>query len=127
MRKNNVLEFQGRELSLDPLTELLRKGAQDLIGHAVELELAELLALSAVVPTGSSIVAHAHVTQHEIDVVVYESQIRRHELVVLQKLLDGCAGRVHECCWLGIQYLRGFRDKRRNSSWRGRPGKATTL
>jgi transposase-like protein len=44
MRKNNVLEFQGREISLDPLTELLRKGAQDLIGQAVELELAELLA-----------------------------------------------------------------------------------
>ncbi len=44
MRKNNVLEFQGRELSLDPLTELLRKGAQDLIGQAVESELAELLA-----------------------------------------------------------------------------------
>ena len=44
MRKNNVLELQGRELSLDPLTELLRKGAQDLIGQAVELELAELLA-----------------------------------------------------------------------------------
>ena len=44
MRKNNVLEFQGREIGLDPLTELLRKGAQDLIGQAVELELAELLA-----------------------------------------------------------------------------------
>ena len=44
MRKNNVLEFQGREIKLDPLTELLRKGAQDLIGQAVELELAELLA-----------------------------------------------------------------------------------
>ena len=36
MRKNNVLEFQGREARLDPLTELLRKGAQDLIGQAVE-------------------------------------------------------------------------------------------
>ena len=34
MRKNNVLEFQGREARLDPLTELLRKGAQDLIGQA---------------------------------------------------------------------------------------------
>ena len=44
MRKNNVLEFQGREARLDPLTELLRKGAQDLIGQAVESELAELLA-----------------------------------------------------------------------------------
>ncbi len=44
MRKNNVLEFQGRETRLDPLTELLRKGAQELIGQAVESELAELLA-----------------------------------------------------------------------------------
>ena len=44
MRKNNVLEFQGREARLDPLTELLRKGAQELIGQAVESELAELLA-----------------------------------------------------------------------------------
>ena len=44
MRKNNVLEFQGLEARLDPLTELLRKGAQDLIGQAVESELAELLA-----------------------------------------------------------------------------------
>ena len=35
MRKNNVLEFQGLEARLDPLTELLRKGAQDLIGQAV--------------------------------------------------------------------------------------------
>jgi len=35
MRKNNVLEFQGREIRLDPLTELLRKGAQDLMGQAV--------------------------------------------------------------------------------------------
>jgi hypothetical protein len=43
MRKNNVLEFQGREARLDPLTELLRKGAQELIGQAVESELAELL------------------------------------------------------------------------------------
>lgn len=44
MSKNNVLEFQGREARLDPLTDLLRKGAQDLIGQAVESELAELLA-----------------------------------------------------------------------------------
>ena len=43
MSKNNVLEFHGREARLDPLTELLRKGAQELIGQAVESELAELL------------------------------------------------------------------------------------
>ena len=44
MRKINVLGFHGREARLDPLTGLLRKGAQDLIGQAVESELAELLA-----------------------------------------------------------------------------------
>ena len=36
--------FRGREARLDPLTDLLRKEAQDLIGQTVELELAELLA-----------------------------------------------------------------------------------
>ncbi len=44
MSKNNVVGFQGRESSADPLTELLRTGAQDLICRAVEAELQELLA-----------------------------------------------------------------------------------
>ena len=44
MSKNNVIEFQGRECSSDPLTELLRTGAQQLIQQAVEAELQELLA-----------------------------------------------------------------------------------
>lgn len=44
MGKSNVLEFQGRDTIADPLTELLRTGAEQLIYQAVEAELLELLA-----------------------------------------------------------------------------------
>ena len=44
MGKSNVIEFQGRESRSDPLTELLRVGAEQLIYQAVEAELQELLA-----------------------------------------------------------------------------------
>ena len=44
MGKSNVLEFQGRDTIADPLTELLRTGAEQLIYQAVEVELLELLA-----------------------------------------------------------------------------------
>ena len=43
MTKDNVLEFAGREAISDPLTALLRSGAQQLINQAVEAELQELL------------------------------------------------------------------------------------
>ena len=43
MTKNNVLEFAGRDAISDPLTALLRLGAQQLINQAVEAELEELL------------------------------------------------------------------------------------
>ena len=43
MSKGNVLEFQGREVVADALTEMLRTGAQQLIHQAVEAELQELL------------------------------------------------------------------------------------
>lgn len=43
MNKNTVVEFKGREGYSDPLTEMLRTGAQQLIHQAVELELRELL------------------------------------------------------------------------------------
>ena len=39
MSKNNVVEFEGREASTDPLNELLQAGAQKLIRQAVEAEL----------------------------------------------------------------------------------------
>ena len=44
MGKHSVVEFRGREVSADPLTELLRAGARQLIHQAVEAELQELLA-----------------------------------------------------------------------------------
>ena len=43
MTKDNVLEFAGRDTICDPLTDLLRSGAQQLINQAVEAELQELL------------------------------------------------------------------------------------
>jgi putative transposase len=45
MAKNNVIELVGRDTIVDPLTDLLRKGAEKLIFQAVEAELHELLAL----------------------------------------------------------------------------------
>lgn len=43
MRKSKVLEVQGQEQEVDPLRELLRKGAGQLIYRAVEAEVQELL------------------------------------------------------------------------------------
>ena len=44
MSKNNVVKLTGRDTISDPLTELLRTGAEQLIYQAVEAELLELLA-----------------------------------------------------------------------------------
>ncbi len=44
MSKGNVVEFAGREEIGDPLTELLRRGARELIQRAVEAELSEFMA-----------------------------------------------------------------------------------
>ena len=44
MSKNNVIELTGREAGNDPLTELLKAGAERLIYQAVEAELQALLA-----------------------------------------------------------------------------------
>lgn len=47
MNKSTVLALEDRAESLDPLTELLRAGARQLIEQAVETELQELLAAHA--------------------------------------------------------------------------------
>jgi len=44
MAKNNVIELAGRDTIVDPLTDLLRAGAEKLIFQAVETELQEQLA-----------------------------------------------------------------------------------
>ena len=41
MSKNNVVKLTGRDTITDPLTELLRTGAEQLIYQAVEAELLE--------------------------------------------------------------------------------------
>lgn len=43
MKKNTVIDLAGREASCDPLTELLRAGARQLIQQAVAAEMQELL------------------------------------------------------------------------------------
>jgi len=43
MSKNNAVKLTGRDTLADPLTELLRTGAERLIYQAVEAELQELL------------------------------------------------------------------------------------
>ena len=43
MTKNNVVNFAGRDAITDPLTELLRTGAEQLIYQAAEEELQQLL------------------------------------------------------------------------------------
>ena len=43
MSKSNIIDLEGREEKTDPLTELLRQGARDLIQQAVESELQGLL------------------------------------------------------------------------------------
>ena len=44
MGKDNVIELAGRAESADPLTELLRSGARQLLQQAIEAEVQELLA-----------------------------------------------------------------------------------
>ena len=43
MTKSNVIDLEGRESSIDPLTELLRTGARQLLQQAIGAELQELL------------------------------------------------------------------------------------
>ncbi len=43
MDKNTVVEFAGRQETVDPLTELLRRGARELLQKAVEAELSTFM------------------------------------------------------------------------------------
>ncbi|MCC5967692.1 MAG: hypothetical protein JJU24_16320 [Natronohydrobacter sp.] len=44
MDERNIVEFAGRDAIADPLTELLRKGARELLQSAVEAELEVFMA-----------------------------------------------------------------------------------
>ena len=69
MKKSNVLELAGRDTIYDPLTALLRSGAQQLIHQAVELELEELLSEHSTDRTedGNAIVVrNGHLPEREL-------------------------------------------------------------
>ena len=69
MKKNNVLEFAGRDTIYDPLTALLRSGAQQLITQAVDAELQELLSQHSYRRTeaGNAIVVrNGHLPEREL-------------------------------------------------------------
>lgn len=69
MSKSNVVELAGREASTDPLTEMLRTGAQQLIQQAVEAELQDLLSQHAGVrtPQGTAgVVRNGYLPEREL-------------------------------------------------------------
>ncbi|PLW77267.1 hypothetical protein C0081_10610 [Cohaesibacter celericrescens] len=43
MEENTIVEFNGRDAVIDPLTDLLRKGARQLLQTAIEAELVSFL------------------------------------------------------------------------------------
>jgi transposase-like protein len=69
MGKNNVIELEGRAGSTDPLTELLRTGARQLLQQAIDAEVQELLAVHAgrVLEDGrAGVVRNGHLPEREI-------------------------------------------------------------
>jgi hypothetical protein len=50
MSKGNVIELEGRAGITDPLTELLRTGARQLLQQAIEAEVQELLGVLGIIP-----------------------------------------------------------------------------
>jgi putative transposase len=69
MSKSNVIEFEGRAGSADPLTELLRSGARQLLQQAIEAEVQVLLAAHSgrTLEDGrAGVVRNGHLPEREI-------------------------------------------------------------
>jgi transposase-like protein len=69
MGKSNVIELEGRAGSIDPLTELLRSGARQLLQQAIEAEVHELLAAHTdrLLEDGrAGVVRNGHLPEREI-------------------------------------------------------------
>ena len=69
MSKNNVVKLAGRDTIIDPLTELLRTGAERLIYQTVEAELLELLAEHAerrTVDGAAGVVRNGYLPEREL-------------------------------------------------------------
>ncbi len=79
MDKHTGLAFRGREAGSDPLTELLRIGAQELVSRAVEAELAEVLAQYADCRTADGkarVVRNGHLPARELQTGVGPVTVR---------------------------------------------------
>ena len=97
MGKDSVVEFRAPEAIEDPLTELLRAGARQLIQQAIEAELAELLAQyeGAVDDQGRrEVIGNGYLPEREIltgvgpvSVKVSKARSRGEEPVVFRSLL----------------------------------------
>jgi putative transposase len=69
MSKSNVIEFEGRAGSADPLTELLRSGARQLLQQAIEAEVQVLLSAHSgrTLEDGrAGVVRNGHLPEREI-------------------------------------------------------------
>ena len=69
MSESNVVEFSGRVEDVDPLTELLRSGAKELMRQAVDAELQELLTQHAGRKTESgraAVVRNGYLPEREV-------------------------------------------------------------
>ena len=113
MTNNNVLEFTGREETSDPLTELLKSGAQQLIRHAVEAELAEFMSRYSELQTEDGkalVVRNGHLPERELQtglgpvtVKVPKVRSKTGEPVTFQSepIVDQSHHRWKEFCLLG--------------------------
>lgn len=78
MNKSTVIALEDRAESLDPLTELLRVGARQLIEQAVEMELQELLAAHAgrlLADGRAGVVRNGYLPEREITGVKFKDGI----------------------------------------------------
>jgi len=70
MKNDTILQFTDPAgISPDPLTEILRKGARDLLAQAVEAELCDLLARHAHLKDSAGrarLVRHGHLPEREV-------------------------------------------------------------
>lgn len=70
MKDDTILQFTDPAgISPDPLTEILRKGARDLLAQAVEAELCDLLARHAHLRDSAGrarLVRHGHLPEREV-------------------------------------------------------------
>ena len=98
MIENNLIEFASRESNADPLTELLRQGARQLIAQAVEAELAVFMSTFAErqCPNGrAAVVRNGYQPERQIQTGIGAVSVQIPKVRVWIKT-SGCI-----CGWMG--------------------------